>query len=64
MAALFVEAMGFWNEYSNLVGVCTASSGVNCEVGDPVFPVTRPAFAAWNWHYATTCPARPDSACR
>jgi len=30
----FVEAMGFWNEYSNLVGVCTASSGVNCEVGD------------------------------
>jgi len=28
------EAMGFWNDYSNLVGVCTASSGVNCQVGD------------------------------
>lgn len=30
----FVEAIGFWNEYSNLVGVCTLSSGAGCEVGD------------------------------
>jgi len=29
-----IEAMGFWNEYSNLVGACTASSGVNCQIGD------------------------------
>jgi Fe(3+) dicitrate transport protein len=28
------EAMGFYNDYSNLVGVCTNSSGTNCEPGD------------------------------
>jgi Fe(3+) dicitrate transport protein len=28
------EAMGFFNDYSNLVGVCTNSSGTDCEVGD------------------------------
>lgn len=28
------EAMGFFNDYSNLVGVCTNSSGANCEPGD------------------------------
>ncbi len=30
----FIEAMGFWNDFSNLVGICTASSGVNCQIGD------------------------------
>ncbi len=28
------EAMGFFNDYSNLVGVCTNSSGTDCDVGD------------------------------
>ncbi len=28
------EAMGFYNDYSNLVGVCTNSSGADCEPGD------------------------------
>ena len=28
------ELTGFWSDYDNLLGVCTASSGVNCEVGD------------------------------
>ncbi len=28
------EAMGFFNDYSNLVGVCTNSSGTDCEPGD------------------------------
>ncbi len=28
------EVMGFFNDYSNLVGVCTNSSGTDCEVGD------------------------------
>lgn len=30
----FVEAIGFYNDYENLVGVCTASSGTGCEVGE------------------------------
>ncbi|MFU8833166.1 MAG: TonB-dependent receptor family protein, partial [Wenzhouxiangella sp.] len=30
----FFEAMGFWNDYSNLVGACTTSSGANCQIGD------------------------------
>ncbi len=30
--ALFVEAIGFYNDYSNLVGTCTASRG--CSTGD------------------------------
>ena len=29
-----LEAMGFLSDYDNLLGVCTASSGVDCEVGD------------------------------
>ena len=28
------ELTGFWSDYDNLLGVCTASSGANCEVGD------------------------------
>lgn len=28
------EAMGFFNDYSNLVGVCTNSSGSDCDPGD------------------------------
>jgi Fe(3+) dicitrate transport protein len=28
------EAMAFFNDYDNLQGVCTASSGSDCEVGD------------------------------
>lgn len=31
---LFVEAIGFYNDYENIVGSCTASSGSNCEVGE------------------------------
>lgn len=31
---LRAEAIGFWNEYDNLVGNCTASSGGGCEPGD------------------------------
>lgn len=30
----FIEALGFYNDYQNLVGVCTASSGTGCEVGE------------------------------
>ena len=28
------ELVGFWNDYSNLVGTCTASSGGDCVIGD------------------------------
>ena len=28
------EAVGFLSDYDNLLGICTASSGVDCEVGD------------------------------
>lgn len=28
------ELAGFWNDYSNLVGTCTGSTGGNCNVGD------------------------------
>ena len=31
---LGVEAMAFYQDYRNLQGVCTASSGSNCEIGD------------------------------
>lgn len=31
---LSVDLMGFFNDYDNLVGVCTNSSGSNCEPGD------------------------------
>ena len=29
-----LELIGFWNDFENLVGVCTLSSGANCEVGE------------------------------
>ena len=29
-----LEAMGFLSDYDNMLGVCTSSSGVDCEVGD------------------------------
>lgn len=29
-----LEMIGFYNDFENLVGVCTLSSGANCEVGD------------------------------
>jgi len=29
-----LEVIGFYNDFENLVGVCTASSGANCEVGE------------------------------
>ena len=29
-----VEAIGFFSDYDNLVGICTAASGGDCEVGD------------------------------
>lgn len=32
--ALQAELAGFWNDYDNLVGTCTASSGSGCEIGD------------------------------
>lgn len=32
--ALGTELVGFVNDYSNLVGTCTASSGGNCNLGD------------------------------
>lgn len=32
--ALAVEAIAFYNDYDNLQGVCTASSGTGCEIGD------------------------------
>jgi len=28
------EVVGFWNDYSNLVGTCTASTGGGCDIGD------------------------------
>lgn len=31
---LSLEAIGFFNDYDNLVGTCTISSGGNCTVGD------------------------------
>lgn len=30
----FVEAVGFFNDYSNLIGTCTASTGGGCNIGD------------------------------
>lgn len=32
--AMNAEIAGFWNDYSNLVGSCTASTGGNCEIGE------------------------------
>ena len=32
--ALAAELVGFVNDYSNLVGTCTASTGGNCSIGD------------------------------
>lgn len=32
--AMNAEFAGFWNDYSNLVGTCTASTGGNCDIGD------------------------------
>ncbi|GAB4521341.1 MAG: TonB-dependent receptor [Parvularculaceae bacterium] len=29
-----IEAIGFFNDYENLLGTCTASTGGNCEIGD------------------------------
>jgi Fe(3+) dicitrate transport protein len=29
-----LELIGFYNDYDNLVGTCTASTGGNCEIGD------------------------------
>ena len=29
-----LEALGFLSDYDNMLGVCTSSSGVDCEVGD------------------------------
>ncbi len=31
---LQIEAIAFYNDYANLQGVCTASSGSDCEIGD------------------------------
>lgn len=28
------ELLGFWNEYDNLIGTCTASTGGGCNIGD------------------------------
>lgn len=33
-AGWLAEAIGFFNDYSNLVGVCTASTGGGCDIGD------------------------------
>jgi len=33
-ARVGAEVIGFWNDFRNLVGVCTESSGANCEVGE------------------------------
>ncbi len=33
-ARLNAEAIGFYNDYDNLVGTCTASTGGNCDIGD------------------------------
>jgi Fe(3+) dicitrate transport protein len=32
--AIQAELVGFWNEYDNLVGTCTASTGGGCQIGD------------------------------
>ncbi|MBX3725809.1 MAG: TonB-dependent receptor [Xanthomonadales bacterium] len=32
--SLFAELIGFHNDYDNLVGTCTASTGGNCNIGD------------------------------
>ncbi|QDH69277.1 TonB-dependent receptor family protein [Marilutibacter alkalisoli] len=32
--SLQTELVGFWNDYSNLVGTCTESSGGGCVIGD------------------------------
>jgi Fe(3+) dicitrate transport protein len=32
--ALSGEIVGFWNDYSNLVGTCTVSTGGGCTIGD------------------------------
>lgn len=32
--ALRMEVIGFFNDYGNLVGSCTASTGGNCDIGD------------------------------
>jgi len=29
-----LEVLGFWNDFENLVGICTESSGANCVVGE------------------------------
>ncbi len=29
-----LEAIGFYNDYANLVGTCTSSTGANCNIGD------------------------------
>jgi len=29
-----LELIGFWNDFDNLVGICTESSGANCTVGE------------------------------
>ncbi len=31
---LQTELVGFWNDYENLVGTCTASTGGNCDIGE------------------------------
>lgn len=31
---LNTELVGFWNDYSNLVGTCTASTGGDCDIGE------------------------------
>lgn len=31
--AAFIEAVGFFNDYSNLIGTCTASTGGGCTIG-------------------------------
>jgi Fe(3+) dicitrate transport protein len=31
---LYAEVIGFYSDYDNLLGTCTASSGANCTVGD------------------------------
>ena len=33
-AAGYVEAVGFYNDYENLLGTCTASTGGGCTIGD------------------------------
>ncbi|WP_373187568.1 TonB-dependent receptor family protein [Halopseudomonas sp.] len=31
---LYAEVIGFYSDYDNLIGTCTASTGANCTVGD------------------------------